>query len=110
MTSGEGLGQDDERLDSEWSPGSVAKSIEIKLTARFTPQHLEIEDESHRHAGHAGVSEASRKGETHFKVTIVSSAFEGLSLIDRHRAVNACLQKELSNGVHALSIKAKTTQ
>ena len=70
--------------------------------------HLEIEDESHKHSGHAGLSEATRQGETHFKVTIVSEAFDGLSLIDRHRAVNACLQKELMNGVHALSIKAKT--
>ena len=65
-------------------------------------------DESHKHAGHAGTKDAGRSGETHFKVLIVSSAFEGKPLIDRHRAVNMCLQKELQEGVHALSIDAKT--
>ena len=51
---------------------------------------------------------AARRSETHFKVVIVSEAFEGKPLIDRHRAVNECLREELEQGVHALSIDAKT--
>ena len=54
------------------------------------------------------MQDATRKTETHFKVVIVSEAFEGKSLIDRHRAVNECLALEISEGVHALSIDAKT--
>ena len=86
----------------------MAEDINLKLTAAFSPIHLKIVDESHKHAGHAGTRDAARSGETHFKVQIVSSAFEGKTLIDRHRAVNQCLQKELQEGVHALSIEAKT--
>ena len=51
---------------------------------------------------------AARRTETHFKVIIVSEIFEGKPLIDRHRAVNECLAQELNEGVHALSIDAKT--
>ena len=54
------------------------------------------------------MQDATRKTETHFKVVIVSEFFEGKPLIDRHRAVNECLALELSEGVHALSIDAKT--
>ena len=78
-----------------WHQGKVAADINMKLTAQFNPTHLKIVDESHKHAGHAGTKDAGRSGETHFKVQIVSSAFEGKPLIDRHRAVNMCLQKEL---------------
>lgn len=51
---------------------------------------------------------ASRTAETHFKVIIVSDAFEGKAPIDKHRAVNECLDQELKEGVHALGIEAKT--
>jgi len=55
--------------------------------------------------------DAAAKGETHFNVTIVSDLFDGVSLIDRHRLVNECLREELEQkGVHALSIKAKTSK
>ncbi len=70
--------------------------------------YLEIVDESHKHAGHAGMKEAPRTGETHFKVIIVSDSFEGKTPIDKHRAVNDCLAQELLEGVHALGIEAKT--
>ena len=70
---------------------SVASQIEAKLRERFSPAHLEIVDESHKHAGHAAMKEHGRSGETHFKVKVVSDAFEGKMLIDRHRAVNECL-------------------
>ena len=79
-----------------------------KLTESFKPAHLEIIDESYKHAGHAAMKEHNRSGETHFKVVIVSDDFDGKMLIDRHRAVNDCLADELQTGVHALSIEAKT--
>ncbi len=77
--------------------------ITEKLTKAFTPQSLEVEDESHRHAGHAGHRPG---GETHFRVHIVAEAFRGRSRIDRHRMINSALEAELTGGVHALAIHA----
>ena len=74
-----------------------------KLTTAFAPDRLEVIDESHRHAGHAG---ARPGGETHYSVYIVAQAFNGKSRIDRHRMVNATLAGELQGGVHALAIRA----
>jgi len=56
------------------------------------------------------MKELGAKGETHFKVTIVSDKFDKMPLIERHRAVNECLSEELEGGVHALSIQAKTPE
>jgi BolA protein len=61
---------------------SVADTIRDKLTGRFAPTRLEIVDESYRHAGHAG---ARPEGETHFAVTVVAQAFQGLSRVARQR-------------------------
>ena len=77
--------------------------IAEKLTEAFAPERLEVIDESHRHAGHAG---ARPGGETHYSVYIVSPAFQGKSRIERHRMVNATLASELAGGVHALAIRA----
>jgi BolA protein len=77
--------------------------ITEKLTAAFAPERLDVLDESHRHAGHAG---ARPGGETHYSVYIVSQAFSGKSRIERHRMVNATLAGELAAGVHALAIRA----
>lgn len=84
---------------------TVREVIVKKLTRAFAPEHLEVVDDSHRHAGHAG---ARPGGETHFNVYIVSAAFGGKSRIERHRMVNAALAEELQRGVHALAISAKT--
>jgi BolA family transcriptional regulator, general stress-responsive regulator len=78
-------------------------NIAEKLTKAFAPERLEVIDESHRHAGHAG---ARPGGETHYSVHIVSQAFAGKSRLDRHRMVNATLASELQGGVHALAIRA----
>jgi BolA family transcriptional regulator, general stress-responsive regulator len=78
-------------------------NIAEKLTKAFAPARLEVIDESHRHAGHAG---ARPGGETHYSVHIVSQAFAGKSRLDRHRMVNATLASELQGGVHALAIRA----
>ena len=77
--------------------------IATKLTAAFAPEILEVEDESSKHAGHAG---ARPGGETHFRVYIVSAAFVGKTRLDRHRLVNGILADELAGGVHALAIHA----
>ncbi len=78
-------------------------AIAGKLTQTFAPERLEVTDDSHRHAGHAG---ARPGGETHFTVHIVSKAFQGKSRIERHRMINATLAAELAGGVHALAISA----
>jgi BolA family transcriptional regulator, general stress-responsive regulator len=77
--------------------------ITDKLTRAFAPERLDVVDESHRHAGHAG---ARAGGETHYSVYIVSQAFQGKSRVERHRMVNAALASELKAGVHALAIRA----
>ncbi len=82
----------------------VAQSIRTKLEAAFQPQHLVVEDESHRHAGHAG---ARPEGETHFRVTMVAPGFAGMSRVDRSRRVHEALADELKGPVHALALSLK---
>ena len=77
--------------------------ITKKLTEAFAPESLRVEDESHLHAGHAGHRPG---GETHYRVYIVSESFRGKSRVNRHRAINAALEKELAGGIHALAIHA----
>ena len=78
--------------------------IRAALQAAFAPQRLEVEDDSHRHAGHAG----ARDGRGHFNVDIVSEAFAGKAPLARHRAVYAALGEMMQTDIHALSIKAQT--
>ena len=87
----------------------VADSIRQKLTAAFAPQSLDVVDESHRHAGHAGATrDDGSQGETHFHVRLVTAAFDGLSRVERQRRVYAALAEELKGPVHALSLSALT--
>ena len=82
----------------------VTKIIQQKLNNYFEPTHLDIINESSKH-------NVPKNSETHFKVVIVSTKFEGMKLITRHRTVNTILKDELkTGGVHALSIKAKTPE
>ncbi len=85
--------------------GAVANSIDNKLRARFTPARLSIEDESSRHRGHAGHREG---GESHFRVEIVSAAFEGQSRVSRQRLVYQALKDEFAAGLHALALTTLT--
>ena len=83
----------------------VAENIRHKLTAAFAPVALEVEDQSHRHAGHAGATrDDGSQGETHFHVRLVSAAFAGVSRVERQRRVHAALAEELKGPVHALSL------
>lgn len=86
---------------------TVAETIRTKLEAAFAPQTLDVRDESDGHRGHAGWREG---GETHFRVTIVSSQFEGLTRIARHRRVHEALDAELAGRVHALALTLLTPE
>lgn len=77
------------------------------LADAFTPTHLEITDDSHRHAGHAG---ARPEGETHFRVVLVSEHFKGESRVGRQRKVYATLQQLLATRVHALQLALFTPE
>jgi BolA protein len=79
-------------------------TITNKLREAFTPESLEVQDESHLHEGHAGHRAG---GQTHYRVYIVSDAFKGKSRVERHRMINAALRAELAGTVHALAIHAK---
>ncbi|WP_350335436.1 BolA family protein [Coralliovum pocilloporae] len=81
---------------------SVKDSIIKKLTDAFAPVELDVIDESDRHKGHGGWREG---GETHFRVRIVSEKFRGETRIACHRQVNAVLEAELNDRVHALAIQ-----
>jgi BolA protein len=80
---------------------SRAARMEALLMQKLAPHHLKLEDESARHAGHAG---ARAGGETHYAVTIVSSQFNGLARVERSRMVHTILADEFSTGLHALSL------
>ena len=71
--------------------------------AVLAPLELDVEDESHRHVGHAG----ARDGRGHFRVRIVSTAFDGLAPLARHRAVYAALGEMMQTDIHALAIDAR---
>lgn len=80
-------------------------ALRSKLRAALAPAVLTITNESHLHAGHAG---DPGTGESHFRVSIVSAAFEGASAVARHRLVYAALGDEIRAGLHALSLKTRT--
>lgn len=86
---------------------SMAATIERKLTAALAPIRVEVEDQSHLHAGHAGAREG---GESHFAVLIVAGIFDGANRLARQRLVNEALREELAGPIHALSIRAMTPQ
>lgn len=82
---------------------SVKDNISQKLNEAFAPESLDVADESYLHEGHAGHRPG---GETHFRIHIVSRAFEGKSRVERHRMINTLLAAELAGAIHALAIRA----
>ena len=80
---------------------SRADRIHAALTQGFAPLRLEVVDDSHRHAGHAG---AAPGGETHYSVLLVSEAFTGMNRVARSRAVHEALAAEFAGGLHALAL------
>jgi BolA protein len=81
--------------------------IEARLREAFAPADVGVEDDSARHADHAG---ARSGGETHYRVRVVSARFEGLSRVARHRLVFDALKGEFAGGLHALNIEAVTPE
>ncbi len=77
-----------------------ARALQAALTRAFAPTHLAVLNESHKHAGPAA--------ESHFRVVVVSTAFEGKTLIARHRLINEAAAAEFAAGLHALAIEAYT--
>lgn len=85
----------------------VEDQIRQRITAGLSPSQLEIADESHLHAGHAG---ARPGGESHFRLTIVSAAFDGKSRVERQRLVYGLLKTEMEGQIHALALKTLTPE
>lgn len=79
----------------------MAEEIRNRLTAAFAPEALEVVNESHRHAGHAG---DDGSGESHWRVRVRAPAFAGMTRIARHRAVHAALGPEVMGRIHALAL------
>lgn len=86
--------------------GDRVARIRAALQAAFQPQALEVVDDSHKHAGHAG----ARDGRGHFAVKIVSPVFAGMAPLARHRAVYAALGEMMQTDIHALQIVARTPE
>jgi len=76
--------------------------IRSRLEAAFNPDELDVVDDSHRHAGHAG----ARDGRGHFQVRILSRLFAGKRTIERHRMVYAALGPMMQTDIHALGVVA----
>ncbi len=85
---------------------SVAELIHQKLERAFPDASIEVKDESHLHAGHAGAREG---GESHFRVRVISDKFEGISRVARQRLVNDALKEELAGPIHALAMQTLTS-
>ncbi len=85
------------------TPRAGSQAIEVALRAALSPLELEVVDDSHLHAGHAGAREGG-----HYTVRIVSARFEGLSRVARHRLVYDALQGLIQSGIHALAIQARS--
>lgn len=79
---------------------TVKEEIEARLTAAFTPERLEVVNESHKHAGHAG---DDGSGASHFHILIRAEAFAPMSRVARHRAVHQALG-DLNQRVHAIAL------
>lgn len=81
----------------------IKDQIQQKLQQRFNPTHLEVINESTQHHVPAG-------SESHFKVIVVSTEFQGLALLQRHRLINEVLAEELASSIHALAIHTLTPE
>lgn len=87
------------------SEKSLATEIRAAIERELAPTSIEIFDDSARHAGHAGAREGG-----HFRVTLVSAAFEGRPQLERHRLVYAAVAPLMGRGIHALNIVARTPE
>ncbi len=89
--------------------GIIGTAIKEKLEQSFNPSHLEVRDESHKHAHHAGAAQHKAEGgsaESHFHVVIISEIFADMSRLAKHRAVLEALEVEMKLS-HAFSLDAR---
>ena len=98
-------------MSSDWSEADIPRlnpmrveRIRERLTQALSPVSLDVSDDSHKHAGHAG----ARGGQGHFGVDIVSTAFAGKLPLARHRLVYAALGEMMQTDIHARAIRART--
>lgn len=80
--------------------------IEARIREQLAPVHLEVIDDSHRHAGHEGAHGGGR----HFQALIVSESFRGMSLLEQHRRVYGLFQEEMKKQIHALVLRTMTPE
>jgi BolA protein len=80
---------------------SVTEIVREKLMLELRPTRLDVINESELHAGHRS---SPGTGESHFRILVVASAFEGKSRVERQRIVNELLKAEISGGIHALAL------
>ena len=85
---------------------NVQEQIEAKIIAALSPEILEVENQSHLHAGHAG---SPNSGQSHFKVTVKASDLTKMSRVERYRKMHDILAEELAGPVHAMSFSFITS-
>lgn len=90
------------------SKGPLVLQLEEKLQSAFEPSHLEVLNESHLHAGHQPGFDG--QGESHIRIRMKAAAFNGMSRVQIHRAVNAQCAAEFEAGLHALALDVKGTE
>lgn len=92
--------------------GPRAIRVRDVLTQAFAPLKMDIQDESHRHAHHVAMVRGPEAGasETHFRILLVSAAFDGVGRVARHRMVNDALKAEFDTGLHALALTLRTPE
>lgn len=84
---------------------SALENLRDKLSRAIPVEHIDIQDESHLHAGHAG---ARPEGNSHFRLVVVSDAFTDMSRVKRHQVIYRILHEEMQSHIHALAISALT--
>ena len=89
-------------------PGPIYTRIKEKLST-LNPSVLDIQDDTHKHRGHAAMKGLNPQ-ETHFRITIVSDAFQGKRLVQRHRLIYDLLSKEIKEDIHALQLTTQTAE
>ena len=97
--------EEEARQGSDASPPTGSQAIRLALLEALQPCELDVIDDSHLHAGHAGAREGG-----HYTVRIVSPRFTGLSRVARHRLVYDALKGLFRAGIHALAIDARSPQ
>lgn len=84
-----------------------SKNIQNILQNKFSPDYIEIVDDSERHRGHTGQKES---GGRHYTIVLVSDSFEGKTLMERHRAVYETVEMDRNESIHALVLKVYTSK